>query len=78
MKEKLNVSWQAFKAAFPFVVIAWAMVLVTFILWRLADPGLLQQANPILLGLIGSIITALFVAIHHLFKQRQNNKCNHD
>lgn len=71
MTQKLRNCWTAFKAAFPFVLTAWFMLILTFLVWRLADPALLATANPILLGLLGSIITGGFVAIHFWFKQRK-------
>lgn len=71
MKQKVIDAWVIFKSAFPFVLTAWFMLILTFLVWRLADPALLATANPILLGLLGSIITGGFVAIHFWFKQRK-------
>jgi len=71
MSEQMKTMWAAVKAAFPMLMTLWVMALVTFLVVRLADKELLVAANPVLLGLIGSIITAAFVVVHWWFKNKK-------
>jgi hypothetical protein len=71
LTDKLKTIWTAIKEAWPMVMTLWVMGIVTFLVVRLADKDLLEAANPVLLGLIGTIITAAFVVVHFWFKNRK-------
>ena len=74
MTDKLSTIWTAFKEAFGFIVIVWAMGLVTFLVLRITTPEAIANADISYWGVIGSIITMALVPIHYWFKKRQGGK----
>lgn len=77
MKQKLLTAWTAFKEAFGFLVIGWAMILVTLLVIRITTPEAIANADVSYWGVIGALITLVTVPIHYWFKKRQSNKCDH-
>lgn len=71
MKTQINKYWEMFKAAFSFIIIIWAMVLLTLVILRVTSTEVLANAD---VGywtvVIGAIITFLAVPIHHWFKNK--------
>jgi len=70
MKAAFNTYWQMAKEAFGFVVICWAIALVTLLVWRITTPEAIANADVAYWGVIGAIITLVTIPIHYWFKKR--------
>lgn len=71
MNKNIKNYWEMFKAAFPIILIIWAVILVTLLSLRvttseiiLVDSGIAK----ILLGLLFTLVTPL---VHFWFKSRK-------
>ena len=71
MKESVNKYWDMFKAAFPFMLIIWSVVIVTIVTLRATAPEIITldaSLAKIVLGLVFTLVTPL---VHFWFKNRK-------
>ena len=71
MKKPIEKYWSMFKAAFPFMLIIWAVTIVTILALRTTAPDAINidpSLAKIMLGLVFTLVTPL---VHFWFKNRK-------
>jgi hypothetical protein len=71
MKQSFQTYWGMFKAAFPVILIIWAVVLVTLLSLRVTTPDIITQDSGIAKLLLGLIFTLVTPLVHFWFKNRK-------